>query len=356
VVNVPGTTPPTWTNFGNTIAGAASDPRKQIIFNFADATTVNFNGMEVPGTVLAPRGKVSVGGWGGKFRGNIVSDSVDLQATGTFGESGLTSSYTETTTSIDGGLSWNGWTKVGNSLSLGIYAGGKLSRDFDVYIAQFKFNNESVSRNPIQTSSGWPGFSNGSGPLGFGNYAAGSFANGNTIFAIGMKMRNGSRASGNQIVNFDIDGGQFSASSVVNETLADGVWDAFGPAGQAGDFSTWMDAINNRPANLAVNNNGAGGVSNLPGGIGSGTGYNFAFRHFRQGDVNGSIQMFYDLTAMQALYGAGGSLTLAKALPGQAGGWNPSVMPIGAISSYPDFADSTCYKTILMLFRRVIRW
>ncbi len=250
---------------------------------------------------------------------------------------------------INGGTSWGGWTSVGNSLSLGIYAGGNVNRDFDIYVTQFTFNNNAVSGSPIQAGPGHAGFSNGAGPIGFGNYAAGSFANGNTIFGIGMKMRNGSRAAGNQFVNFDLDGAQFTASSVVNQATADGVWDAFGPAGQVGDFSIWMDGVNNGPSNLGVNNNGAGGVSNLPGGIGSGTGYNFAFRHFRQGDVDGSIQMFFDLTGMQALYGVGGSLTGAAALPGQAGGWNPSVQPIGAFgsnfrvglfSAQPGFADA----------------
>jgi hypothetical protein len=233
---------------------------------------------------------------------------------------------------INGGTSWSGWNPVGNSLSLGIYAGGNVNRDFDIYVTQFTFNNDTVSGSPIQAGPGHAGFSNGSGPLGFGNYAAGSFANGNTIFGLGMKMRNGSRAAGNQFVNFDLDGAQFTASTVVNESLANGVWDAFGTGGQVGDFSIWMDGVNNGPSNLGVKN-GAGGVSNLAGGSGSGTGYNYAFRHFRQGDVNGSIQMFFDLTGMQALYGVGGSLTGAVALPGQAGGWNPSVQPIGAFGS-----------------------
>jgi hypothetical protein len=224
-----------------------------------------------------------------------------------------------------------------------------VNRNFDIYITKFTFNNNTVSGSPIQTTIGHPDFSNGPGPLGFGTYAAGSFANGNSIFGIGMKMRNGSRAAGNQIVKFDLDGAQFTASTVVNEASANGVWDCFGPAGQVGDFSVWMDAVNNRPSNLGVNNNGAGGVSNLPGGIGSGTGYNFAFRHFRQGDVDGSIQMFFDLTAMQALYGVGGSLTGSAALPGQAGGWNGGVQPIGAFgsnfrvglySAQPDWADA----------------
>ena len=250
---------------------------------------------------------------------------------------------------INGGTSWGGWTSVGNSLSLGIYAGGNVNRDFDIYTTQFTFNNNTVSGSPIQVGPGHSGFSNGPGPLGFGNYAAGSFANGNTIFGIGMKMRNGSRAAGNQFVHFDLDGAQFTASSVVNQATADGVWDVFSPAGQIGDFKIWMDGVNNGPSELAVNTNGAGGVTNLPGGIGSGTGYNYAFRHFRQGDVDGSIQMFFDLTGMQALYGVGGSLTLSQALPGQAGGWNPSVQPIGAFgsnfriglySAQPGYADA----------------
>jgi hypothetical protein len=251
---------------------------------------------------------------------------------------------------INGGTSWGGWTNVGNSRSLGIYAGGNVNRDFDIYVTQFTFNNNTVSGSPIQTTSGHPDFSNGPGPLGFGNYAAGSFANGNTIFGLGMKMRNGSRAAGNQFVNFDLDGAQFTASTVVNESLANGVWDAFGTGGQVGDFSIWMDAVNNRPSQLGVRRSPTiNDAANLPGGVGSGTGYNFAFRHFRQGDVNGSIQMFFDLTAMQALYGVGGSLTGSVALPGQGSGWNPSVQPIGAFgsnfrvglfSAQPGFADA----------------
>jgi hypothetical protein len=250
---------------------------------------------------------------------------------------------------INGGTSWGGWTSVGNSLSLGIYAGGNVNRDFDIYITQFTFNNNTITDSPTQAGPGPSGFSAPGPVLAPGSYSAGSFANGNTIFGIGMRMRNGSRAAGNQFVNFDLDGAQFTASSVVNQGTADGVWDAFGPAGQVGDFSIWMDGVNNGPSNLGVNNNGAGGVSNLPGGFGSGTGYNFAFRHFRQGDVDGSIQMFFDLTAMQALYGVGGGLTGSAALPGQAGGWNPSVQPIGAFgsnfrvglfSAQPDSADA----------------
>lgn len=268
-------------------------------------------------------------------------------STGIIGQSAL--AVSALAVDINGGTSWGGWDLRGNSLDLGIYAGGNVSRDFDIYVTQFTFNNNTVSGGPIQAGPGHSGFSNGSGPLGPGNYAAGSFANGNTIFGIGMKMRNGSRAAGNQFVNFDLDGAQFTASSVVNQGSADGVWDALGTAGQVGDFSIWMDGVNNGPSDLGVNNNGAGGVSNLPGGAGSGTGYNYAFRHFRQGDVDGSIQMFFDLTGMQALYGVGGSLTGSATLPGSSGGWNPSVQPIGAFgsnfkiglySAQPGFADA----------------
>jgi len=247
---------------------------------------------------------------------------------------------------INGGTSWGGWDLRGNSLSQGIWAGGGVSRNYDIYTTTFTFNNDTVSGSPTQAGPGPRGFS-APGPLGPGGYSYGSFANGNTIFGIGMKMKDGSRAAGNQFVNFDLDGNDFSAASTVGGN--NGKWDAFASYGEVGDFSVWMDGVNNGPSNLGVNNNGLGGVSNLPGGFGSGTGYNYAFRHFRQGDVDGSIQMFFDLTAMQSLYGVGGSLTGSAALPGQAGGWNGGVAPIGAFgnnfkiglySAQPGWADA----------------
>jgi hypothetical protein len=73
----------------------------------------------------------------------------------------------------------------------------------------------------------------------------------------------------------------------------------------------WMDGTGSGPANLyAMTSNGTaqggtGQYSDLPGGIGSGVSYDYAFRMFRQGDAGGSIQFLFDLSAMQTLYGPG---------------------------------------------------
>jgi hypothetical protein len=239
---------------------------------------------------------------------------------------------------VDGGKTWTGWTNVGNSLSVGVYAGGSTKRKLDVYVTSFTFNNTAVNGNPIQAGPGPRGFA-APAPLGPGNYSAGAFANGNSIFGVGLKMNANAQANGTQYVSFDVDGQNFVAATTVGGT--NGAWDALGPAGRFGDFVIWMDGLHNGPSNLAVNNMGAalppgtGNVSNLPGGIGSGVGYNYAFRHFRQGDVNGSVQMLFDLTAMKNLYGVLGDLAKAVQLPGESGGWHPSICPINAIT--PNF-------------------
>ena len=75
----------------------------------------------------------------------------------------------------------------------------------------------------------------------------------------------------------------------------------------------WMDGTGNGPSNLAAwtsdgtQNGGTGASSNLPGGVGSGVSYDYAFRMFREGTTGGSIQMFFDLDAMQSLYGVSGT-------------------------------------------------
>jgi hypothetical protein len=62
-------------------------------------------------------------------------------------------------------------------------------------------------------------------------------------------------------------------------------------------------------------------ISNLSGGN---LGYDFAFRSFQVGTTNGSVQMFFDFTAMQALYGIGGPLS---------GAWSNGAAGIGTIGS-----------------------
>jgi hypothetical protein len=51
---------------------------------------------------------------------------------------------------------------------------------------------------------------------------------------------------------------------------------------------------------------------------------------FRQGDAGGTIQFFFDLTAMETLYGPGG--------PSLGGGWNPEGAHIGSIDQALTFS------------------
>jgi hypothetical protein len=221
---------------------------------------------------------------------------------------------------INGGLSWGGWTFYGNSRAAGIWAADSTTRDFDIYTTVFYFDNNQITGNPTQVKAG-------SAPEGFaaGPNSPGAFANSDVILGIGLKMKDlNAGAIGQTFVNFGIGGGNYQAATALG--AADGrtdntVW------AHTGDFGTWMDGTGVGPSNLyamtsdGTAHGGSGVSSNLPGGFGSGVSYDYAFRMFRQGDAGGSIQFFYDLTAMQALYGPGN--TSAK--------WNPSAAAIGAI-------------------------
>jgi hypothetical protein len=70
--------------------------------------------------------------------------------------------------------------------------------------------------------------------------------------------------------------------------------------------------------------------------------YDFAFRQFRQGDVDGSVQMFFDLTAMQTLYGQGGLLVQSplNGLP-----LDPAWRPVAARSWRPRRPSSPSLST-----------
>ena len=226
---------------------------------------------------------------------------------------------------INGGSSWGGWELRGNSRDVGIWAKDSTTRDYDLYTTVFFFDNNAITGSPVQVKAP-------SAPAGFaaGSFSAGAFANGNTILGVGLKMKdNNARAIGTTFLNFGIGGNNYQAASSLGGT--DGRVDNTSWA-RTGDFGFWMDGNGNGPSNLyAMTTNGTsqGGTglnSNLAGGFGSGVGYDFAARMFRQGDAGGSIQFFFDLTAMETLYGPGS--------PSLGGGWNPTASArIGDIGS-----------------------
>jgi hypothetical protein len=210
---------------------------------------------------------------------------------------------------INGGLTWGGWTNVGNSRDVGIWGSGSTTRSFDIYTSVFTFNNNTIDPSAVQVRAAPPAVA----PAGFGAgpYSNGAFANGHTILGIGLDMNGLASSVGQNFVSFAMGPDRFKAASALG--AADGKV-SLSTNGKQGDFATWMETTNG-PSNLGVLNSngtaqgGTGKVDNLPGGIGSGTAYDFAFREFRQGGPGGSVQFFYDLDAMQALYGSGGSLT-----------------------------------------------
>ncbi|MCX5651032.1 MAG: hypothetical protein NTU45_06530 [Planctomycetota bacterium] len=239
---------------------------------------------------------------------------------------------------INGGASWGGWSSRGNSLQTGVWAGQSTTRSYDIYTTVFTFNNDTVSGSPIQA---------GNGPRDFaaGAYSPGAFSNGNTILGIGYKMNNGARALGQQFVSFGLQGNDFQAASSVGAT--DGRA-SLSQWGHTGDFTAWINGVNLGPSNLGIlksdgtSQGGTAATTNLVGGIGSGVSYDFAFRQFRQGDVDGSVQMFFDLTAMQTLYGQGGLLVQSplNGFPFNPGGWSDGASPIGAFGSNINIALS----------------
>ncbi len=226
---------------------------------------------------------------------------------------------------INGGSSWDGWSLRGNSLDVGIWASGSTTRDYDLYTTVFSFDNNAITGNPVQVKTP-------DAPTGFaaGTFSPGAFANGNVILGIGLKMNDANASAiGTTYLNFGIGGNNYQAASSLGGT--DGRTDNTLWA-HTGDFGMWMDGLSGGagPSNLyamttdgTATIGGTGSFSNLAGGIGSGVSYDFAARMFRQGDAGGTIQFFFDLTAMETLYGPGS--------PSLGGDWNPAGARIGSI-------------------------
>lgn len=227
---------------------------------------------------------------------------------------------------INGGGTWGGWSYRGNSLDVGLWAEGSTTRSYELYTTVFTFDN-----NTFDSTLGGTQVKAGATPNGFapGAFSTGAFSNGNLILGIGAKMNGTSRVVGNSFVKFDLGSDSFTAASSLGGS--DGRV-SFTQWGHTGDFSVWMNAYSPAgPSNLAVltdngtSQGGSGAFSNLPGGYGSGVSYDYAMRMFSIGDVGGSFQMFFDLTAMQDLYGGGPNFLTS--------GWNPVQAPIGAFGS-----------------------
>ena len=220
---------------------------------------------------------------------------------------------------INGGSSWGGWTSAGNSNQLGVYGRGSTTAVYEVYRTVFTFNNDSVSGGAV---GGGP--TGGATGFGTGAFSSGAFANGSTILGLGVRViRGGSIAGFTPTVKFDLNNNSYQAASSVGGL--DGRT-SFSTYSESRDFTVQFEGANSwRGGSLTMQTgNGTfyGGPDTtewLVGGIGSGVSYDWAFRAFAQAN---SYQMFFDLNAMQSLYGGNNPF-----------GLNPNFTGIGAFGS-----------------------
>jgi hypothetical protein len=229
--------------------------------------------------------------------------------------------------SIDGGLTWDGWTDRGASNELGV-GSGPASEVYRVYSTFFYFNNHT------RTNTGEIGGGPTGGTTGFGtgSFSAGAFATGNAILGIGLQVVSGGRVGDWTFVKFDLDNDSFRPATTVGGT--DGQT-SFSTWSEKGDFTVSFAGIGSgawTAQEISIQNgNGTayGGTSQaglgFPGYIAGGsTGYDFPVRAFRRG--TDSFQAFFDATAMQSRYGPVGmgafDQSVGIAMQGFSGGSN----------------------------------
>jgi len=203
---------------------------------------------------------------------------------------------------LNGGSSWNGWTSKGTSDQLGVYGSGLASARYEVYATTFAFDNHSVSGGPV---GGGP--TGGASGFGTGAFSTGAFANGNRMLGIGVRVIGGGSLFGfTPTVRFDLDNDSYLAASSVGGS--DGQT-SFTSWSETGDFTVQFEGANSwRGGTLTMQtgngilNGGPNVQQSIVGGVGSGVSYDWAFRAFAQGVS--TVQMIFDLNAMDALYGA----------------------------------------------------
>jgi ferric-dicitrate binding protein FerR (iron transport regulator) len=193
---------------------------------------------------------------------------------------------------INGGNSWDGWYLQGASNQVGIYGSGATDDVYKIYTTVFAFDDHAVSGKPVGSAGFAPGAK-----------SAGAFANGNTILGIGIERISGSPIA-TPTVKFDLGNDSYAAASSVGG--ADGKTNI--SAAHAGDYNTQYnyDPGNTWKTETLVVFDGQGKSDELAGGL---VAYDYAFRAFAVIDPASnqtvSYQLFFDLDAMDALYGRG---------------------------------------------------
>ena len=163
---------------------------------------------------------------------------------------------------------------------------------YNIYTTVFTFDNHTVSGKPA-----------GSAGFAPGKNSAGAFANGHTILGIGIERISGSPIA-TPTVKFDLGNDSYAAASSVGDE--DGKTNI--SAAHAGDFNTQYnyDQGNTWKTETLAVFDGLGKFDELTGNL---VAYDYAFRAFAVKDPASnqtvSYQLFFDLDAMDALYGVG---------------------------------------------------
>lgn len=204
---------------------------------------------------------------------------------------------------INGGASWGGWTSYGESNTLGVYGSGATGGAvYRIYQTVFTFSGETMS-----LGAGYTGNSNFAAGAG----SAGAFANGNLIYGLGIERVTGSGNMGTITVGFDLGNDSYQAASTVGGAdgrVSTSAWSQFR------DFNAQFTQGGGASQYGVQQGNGTsyGGTSNFANSGNSG-GLTFAFR----GAGNGlNYQMFFDVTAMNALYSGSGVNGIAQGIAG----------------------------------------
>jgi MYXO-CTERM domain-containing protein len=187
------------------------------------------------------------------------------------------------TVDTNGGASWTGWTAGGVSNALGTWASGTTTGTvYRIYQTVFTFNN-----NTMSLGSGYAGNTFTGGP---------GFANGNTIYGLGIERVSGSGTLGTLTIGFDLGNDSYQAASSVGGTdgrVSTSSWS------QNKDFNVQFTSAGvNQYSVQTGNGTGYSGTSNFVNSGNSG-GLTFAMR----GAGNGlNYQMFFDISYMNANY------------------------------------------------------
>jgi hypothetical protein len=196
---------------------------------------------------------------------------------------------------------WQGWTRIGRSDDPGLYGSGSTSSSalYDVYANQF-YLNAALGASSIPVGNQYVT----GDPTGLFTYSPGAFTGEHRILGIGVQGLDGANVSGfTPTVKFALGDNTYSAASSVPGT--DGRV-SFSLYSHPGDFTVQFQPVQfgtsliYRPSNITFRGDDSF-VYTLPGGIGSGASYDFAFRAIPLTTSN-SYQMFFDLDAMQSLY------------------------------------------------------